>query len=293
MYLDESIKELEYEKGVLINLRYVILYLLIFASILFSSNWKFFYEISFEGLIDKLLKYRVIYLGEVHDKKEIHELQLKIIKALYQRDKRLVITMEMFQQPFQEYIDLYIEGEIDEKEMLEKTQYKKRWGISEELYRDIWKFAKRHGIKLYALNVPFELLKEVRSKGLENIKSVYLPPRIIFPDEEYRKFLIEQMKKHEGKFDEKRFIDIQTAWDNGMAYKILKLMVLYPDHRIVVIVGKGHLYKGYGIPFVLKRLYPKVRQAILYPVEDEKFYFLFSKDFSNEYSSTNSIRLPN
>ncbi|HID66296.1 MAG TPA: hypothetical protein EYP32_05650 [Aquificaceae bacterium] len=83
-------------------MRYVILYLLIFASILFSSNWKFFYEISFEGLIDKLLKYRVIYLGEVHDKKEIHELQLKIIKALYQRDKRLVITMEMFQQPFQE-----------------------------------------------------------------------------------------------------------------------------------------------------------------------------------------------
>ncbi|GAB6065543.1 hypothetical protein JCM9492_06350 [Aquifex pyrophilus] len=181
--------------------------------------------------------------------------------------------MEMFQQPFQEYLDAYTEGEISEREMLEKTEYKKRWGFDEELYRDIWRFANKYGIKLIALNIPSELLKEIREKGLENVRSVYLPPKIVYPPEEYKNFLLENMKRHSKKFNEKRFIDIQTAWDNGMAYKILKLLVLYPEHRIIVTVGKGHLYKGYGIPYVLKKLFG-VKQAVMYPLEDERFFLL-------------------
>ncbi len=182
--------------------------------------------------------------------------------------------MEMFQQPFQEYLDKYTEGEISENEMIKKTEYKKRWGFDEKLYRDIWRFAQRYGIKLIALNIPSELLKEIRKKGLERVRSVYLPPKIVYPPKEYKDFLLENLKKHSKRVNKKRFIDIQTAWDNGMAYKILKLLLLYPNHRIVVIVGKGHIYKGYGIPYVLKKLFPKVKQAVMYPVEDERFFLL-------------------
>jgi len=267
--------------------------ILLFVSLIFPSEWLFFKEVSFESLINELLNYQVIYLGETHDNKEIHELQLRIIEELYKRDKNLLIAMEAFQQPFQEALDLYVSGEISEEEMLQRTEYKKRWGFDPELYSPIWRFAAKNGIKVIALNIPEELRKEVREKGIKNVKSPLLPPKVIYPPEEYERFLRKSLREHEKNIDWKAFLEVQSAWDNGMAYKILKTLLLYPEHRVVVIVGKGHLYRGYGIPYVLKSLHPQVKQAILYPDEEERFYFLFSKDFSKEYSSKNSTKLPN
>jgi len=274
-------------------LRSITFSLLLIVLLAFPREWRFFTETPFERLVKKLLNYRVIYIGEIHTNEEIHEIQLRIIKELYEKDRRLVIAMEMFQQPFQEFLELYVEEDISEEDMLEGTEYDRRWVLNPELYAEIWRFAREKGIKIYAINVPTELLREIRKKGLENVKSVYLPDRIVYPPEEYREFLREKLKAHGENFDEKRFIDIQTAWDNGMAYRIMKLLLLHPDHRIVVIVGKGHLWKGYGIPYVLGKLMPGIRQAVLFPYPEERFYLLFSSDFSRENSSVNSIRLPN
>ncbi|NPB06002.1 MAG: hypothetical protein GXO03_00185 [Aquificae bacterium] len=266
---------------------------LLLAFLAFGSEWRFFKEVSFEEIVRELLKYRVVYLGEVHTDEEIHELQLKIIEALYKHDPKLIIAMEGFQQPFQEFLELYLDEEIDEEEMLKGTEYRKRWFPDEKLYAMLWRFAREKGVKVVALNVPTELLREIKKKGLKGVKSVYLPPEPVYPPEEYRKYLLEQMKLHGHKTDEKRFIDVQTAWDNGMAYRLYKLLLLYPEHRIVVIVGKGHLWRGYGIPYVLKKLMPEVKQAILYPCPEERFYLLFSSDFSKECSSASSKSPPN
>ncbi len=271
----------------------IFLCILLFFSLSFSSQWFFFKHIDFQDLIEDLLNYQVIYIGEVHTSKEIHDMQLKIIEELFKKEKKLIIAMEAFQQPFQEALDLYVEGEISEEEMIEKTEYKKRWRVDTKFYSPIWRFAEKHGIKILALNIPDELRKEIRKKGLEKVKSPLIPPRVIYPPQEYENFLRKSLERHNVEISWKRFLDIQTAWDNGMAYRLLKVLLLYPDHKIVVIVGKGHLYKGYGIPYVLQKLYPEVKQAILYPDEEERFYFLFSRDFSKEYSSANSIRLPN
>jgi len=274
-------------------LRSIVFSFLIILGISFSKEWKFFKETPFESIVDSLLNYRVIYIGEVHTDEEIHRIQAKIIEELYKRDKRLVIAMEMFQQPFQEFLELYVEEEISEEDMLEGTEYNRRWVLDPELYAEIWRFAREKGIKVHAINVPTELLREIRKKGLENIKSVYLPEKIVYPPKEYLEFLREKLKAHGENFDEKRFIDIQTAWDNGMAYRIMKLLLLYPEHRVVVIVGKGHVWKGYGIPYVLQKLMPGIKQAVLFPYPSERFYLLFSNDFSSESSSTNSIKPPN
>jgi len=273
-------------------LRSTVFSFLLLLSFLFPSEWKFFEEVSFSRLVKELLNYQVIYVGEVHDSEEIHEIQLKVLKSLHQRYKKVILAMEMFQQPYQEFLDKFVEGEIDEEEMLKGTKYKRTWGMKKELYQKLWNYAQKWGIRIIALNVPFKLLKEVREKGIEKVRSVYLPPRIVYPPKEYKEFLLGELKRHK-KGDEKSFLGVQTAWDNAMAYKILKTLLLYPDYKVIVIIGKGHLYKGYGVPYVLKKLYPNVKQAVLFPEEEYKFYFLFSMDFSKEYSSTNSIKLPN
>jgi len=61
---------------------------------------------------------RVIYLGETHDRKDVHEFQLKVLRELKKRGYSLLILMEAFQQPFQDALDEYVECEIEEEEML-------------------------------------------------------------------------------------------------------------------------------------------------------------------------------
>jgi len=116
-----------------------LLFILFFTHIALGKEFKIYYYplreyISFNKLIDILMKADVIYIGEIHSSEEIHKFQLKVIKAVYEREPYIAIAMEMFQAPFQKYLDQYIEGEIDEEKMLELTEYKKRWKFDPKLY---------------------------------------------------------------------------------------------------------------------------------------------------------------
>ncbi|MEZ0323551.1 MAG: ChaN family lipoprotein [Hydrogenothermaceae bacterium] len=180
----------------------------------------------------------IIIVGENHTDIYDHKKQLEVIKDLSKTEK-VIIAMEMFQQPFQQYLDDYINGELSEEKLIEKTEYKKRWGYNFEFYRDIIRFARENKIKIIALNIPTELLKDIRERGLENIKSPYLPEgKFDYLPSEIQ-FIKESLEEHKIK-NEKTFSDIQKAWDIGMAYKIVKIKKEYPDYKIIVLIGKGH-----------------------------------------------------
>lgn len=258
----------------------------------FSQSFFFFRASSYEEFISYAGQSRVIYLGETHDREDIHRFQLKVLKELLSKGHKLVILMEAFQQPFQEALDDYVNCEIEEDEMLRRTQYKKRWGFDKELYAPIWRFAKENYIKLFALNVPTELLREVRKEGIEKVVSRYLPGRLTPLREKHKEFLRKALGEHSKKINEDRFFNVQLTWDTGMAYKIAKTALAYPQHKLVVIVGSGHVWRGYGIPERVNSLLGELPQLVIYFEEDEA-YFLFSKDFSKESSSTNSSSEPN
>ena len=265
--------------------------LVLFPFLAFSADFFFFESSSFERLMEKAERARVIYLGETHDRKDVHEFQLRVIKELEGRGYPVVILMEAFQQPFQDALDEYVECEIGEGEMLRRTEYHRRWRFDVELYAPIWRFAKERGIKLLALNIPSELLGEVRKRGIGRVRSRYFPRRIMPFRERHRAFLLEAMGEHK-KAVKKTFFDIQLAWDTGMSYRVAKAVLAYPEAKLVVIVGSGHVWRGYGIPERVNFLVGELPQLVSY-VEDDEVYFLFSKDFSRESSSTNSRREPN
>ncbi len=236
--------------------------------------------------------YQVIFLPEEHTSKEDHIFQLKVIRLLNSKGYRLVVAMEMFQQPFQDVLDQYVSCQIGEEEMLARTEYKKRWGYDPALYRDIWRYAKEKGIRIVAINISSELLQRIRSEGLDRVRDESLPSPIIPNTDKERADLKDFLKMH-PKVDERRFFDVQNAWDNGMALAIARLLEKYPNHKIVVLVGNGHAqdYES-GIPRRLSILKPGIRMKIL-KREDFQRDLLFSTDFSKESSSASSIRDPN
>ncbi|MBX6423036.1 ChaN family lipoprotein [Thermosulfurimonas sp. F29] len=212
-----------------------------------------------QEIIRRIGLYRVILIGEEHDRYEHHLTQLEIIRTLYREGHRLAIGLEMFQQPFQKYLDLFIAGSINEKEFLKKTEYFKRWRFDWKLYRPIVLFARRNGIPLVALNVPSELTKKVAQSGLEglSLEEKASLPEMKLDNPSYRAYLFKIYQKHREfikrfpKFE--YFYEAQILWDEGMAEAAYRWLQAHPDYQLVILAGKGHIMYGFGIPSRLKR----------------------------------------
>ncbi len=159
-------------------------------------------------VMERVADKKIIYVGETHDQFSHHVMQLEIIKDLRRRGRKIAIGMEMFQRPFQEAIDDYIRGKIDEREFLKRTQYFKRWGFDYNLYRPILQFARAEKIPVVALNMRQETVDKVFRGGLDSLSEEEkdsLPSQMDFSDDSYKESLKEIFQEHKdfkkGHFD--------------------------------------------------------------------------------------------
>jgi uncharacterized iron-regulated protein len=161
--------------------------------------------------------------------------------------------MEMFQRPFQQALDEYIEGKTDEKGFLRSSEYFSRWGFDYHLYGDILRFAREEKIPVVALNIKREIVDKVSRNGIDSLteeEKRELPDGMDMADEEYRERLREVFETHEsaGSRDFANFYQSQIIWDEIMAQSIDEYLRKNPDRQMVVIAGSGHLAFKSGIP---------------------------------------------
>lgn len=211
------------------------------------------------GIIEKVSSRKIIYAGEVHDRFDHHRAQFEIIRGLHKKNGKIAIGMEMFQKPFQQALDDYIAGTIDEKEFLKKSEYFKRWNFDYNLYREILLYARAYKIPVVALNIRNELVSKVSKAGMLALTKEELgelPQDMDLSDNEYRQRLREFFQGHahntERNFD--FFFQAQVLWDEAMAHALDAFMRQNPDYQVVVIAGGGHMAYGSGIPRRAHRL---------------------------------------
>jgi len=213
-------------------------------------------NISFEDIINEIENKKVIFVGEHHDRLEHHLNQLKVIKSLQMRGKKVAIGMEMFQRKFQPFIDQYLNGKINLKTFLKKSEYKKRWGFDYNLYKPILDYAKKNHIPVIALNLEKELTKKISKNGLLTLskeEQKRVPQTIDISNKEYKDDLIKFFSSHQHmKKSKKKNLEYiyqsQILWDQTMAESINNYLKKHPDYQMVVIAGSGHLKMRYGIP---------------------------------------------
>ena len=210
-----------------------------------------------DAVAARLAGRQVVFVGESHNRYEHHLNQLEIIRRLHAVHPDLAIGMEFFQRPFQLYLDQYVAGTLDEKEMLKKTEYYRRWRFDYRLYRPILRYAREHGIPLLALNVPEELSRRVGAVGLSGLSAderARLPAEIDRSDSAYQARLRAVFNHHPaGGRDFERFVEAQLVWDEGMAETAAEYLRAHPGHHLVVLAGSGHIAYGSGIPQRLER----------------------------------------
>lgn len=208
----------------------------------------------------------VIYLGENHDSASIHQQQLAIITQLQHNDRtdyQLAIALEMFQRPFQGFLDRYLAGVISEQQLKEQSEYETRWGFDWEFYAPILRFAKEQHIPLIALNTPTEITRKVAESGIESLAGSdfrYIPPlgEIKLDNELYRQRLNEIYQQHVGdqagnSTDADNFFAAQVLWDETMAEAIAFYWHNHPQSQIATLVGQAHVMYDYAIPERVER----------------------------------------
>jgi uncharacterized iron-regulated protein len=194
---------------------------------------------------------RAIFIGEVHDHLEHHQNQLRIIQSLYAQNPDLAIGVEYLQQPFQRYLDDYIAGRIDEKEMLIKTEYFKRWQVDFRLLQPIFEFAREKHIPLLALNVADEVHNKVFKGGMKSLspeERAQTPDDIEPASAHYRPRLKAIFDSHPQGDNFENFVDGVVLWDSAMADTASRYLITHPHSRIVVLAGLVHVMYGDGIP---------------------------------------------
>lgn len=232
-------------------------------------------RLDMEALAARLAAQRVVYIGERHDRYDHHLNQLELIRRLHARQPLLAIGLEQFQQPFQPWLDGYIAGAVDERTLLEKAQYFRRWGYDYRLYRPILRYAREHRIPLLALNIPAEVSRKAARQGLEALtdaERIWVPEQIDRSDRDYEARLRAVFHRHPetaaGGF--RRFYDAQLLWDEAMAERAARFLRDNPGRSLVVLAGEGHLMHGSGIPRRLQRRLPVGGTIVLQQDADQE-----------------------
>jgi uncharacterized iron-regulated protein len=224
-------------------------------------------------LMDRLHQADIICLGETHDSDLCHRVQLLIIKGLFARDERLGVGMEMFQKPSRFILHHYLQGVATEQNLLEATQYKKRWGYNWLLYRPIVEFCKKNAIPIAALNAPTELTQRISKVGYDGLNKEEKKQLgdLDLKRKDHRDYWLERLAKLHGKSkvsaeQKERSYQVMAVWDDFMAATAAHFQKTHPLRRLVILAGSGHIERGFGIPLrTAERTGGKVLTVGIYP----------------------------
>ena len=224
-------------------------------------------EIGPADVARRLRNTRILLIGELHTSKESHRVQRQVIDALHRAGRRVIIGLEMFPYTAQGPLDRWSRGAAEgptpmsEEAFIKESAWYLHWGYNFGYYRDIFLFARDHGLRMVGVNAPREVISAVRKKGLRNLapdEARQLPADIDTDNAEhltlFKAFLGGGDVTHGGAGGTneqtwKGMLAAQTAWDATMAFHAVKAWREAKDEQaiVVVLVGSGHVAYGLGI----------------------------------------------
>lgn len=214
--------------------------------------------ISFDRMIAELKGIRIIYVGETHDSLPMHDVEFKVLEALYAQDRDLGVGLEMLPVACQKTLNRWSLGLLTKEEFIREVGWYVHWNFNFGFYEKIFDFAREHRLPVYALNAPREVITKIRMRGWDALtaeEKAYFPGAPDLTNQDHRALiravfetadLPPQMK---GAGLDMVFDDLyrsQSAWDVVMAANTLRGAEM-EGRRMVVFAGSGHLLYNLGI----------------------------------------------
>jgi uncharacterized iron-regulated protein len=230
-------------------------------------------------IASRLRDTRLLLIGESHTTMDFHRVQLRVIRALHEAGRKVMIGLEMFPYTEQKALDNWRDGLLTEAGFLTLARWYEFWGYHWGYYRDIFVYARDNRIPMYGVNTPREVVTAVRQKGIANVPEKdrqYLPPKIDVDSADHLAFFqasFDEDNAMHGGMPEAMLKSMQAAqatWDASMGYNSVRVLKDAPaDSIMVVLVGSGHVAYGVGIERQAKQWFDgKITTLIPVPVLD-------------------------
>jgi uncharacterized iron-regulated protein len=221
-------------------------------------------------LISQAKRSDLVLVGEAHDDKAHHEMQLTLIRALCTPQSPFVIGLEMFQADSQPELDNWTAGKLSETDF--QKIYARNWSLDWALYRDIFLYARDNQIPMVALNISKELVAKVSRSGFASLtpeESRYLPEGATCdlnnPHTAFLKSSFQEVFKHASNGRNFTFFcEAQTLRNSGMAMNIARYVKKHPGRKIVALAGIWHAVKN-AIPDQLERSESALTNTVILP----------------------------
>jgi uncharacterized iron-regulated protein len=209
-------------------------------------------------LPSRLAGVRLLLVGESHTDSGFHQAQLRVIQELQRSGREILIGLEMYPETEQSWLDAWSDGSLTEEGFLRLSHWYKNWGYNWGYYRDIFLFARDHGLRMFALNAPRAVVSAVGRKGLAGLTAderEHIAPRIDTASEEhrtlFRAFFADGDGAHSGMPPEAldKMFAAQCTWDATMGHNAVEALKHHggAGALMVVLVGSGHVAYGLGI----------------------------------------------
>jgi aminopeptidase N len=212
--------------------------------------------VPFAKMIQEMKPARIIYVGETHNSLPIHDLQARIVEALYEQDRHLCIGLEMFPVTVQDVLTKWSLGVLSEEEFIREAQWYVNWNFNFAYYRRVFLFAKENRIPIVALNAPREIITKIRMSGWDTLRDdeKAIVPKLDLAHPEHRQLIraifegMEIPHQMRGAGLDMMFEGLyraQSAWDHVMGTNAAK-GVAREQKKMVVLVGSGHVIYNLG-----------------------------------------------
>ena len=238
--------------------------------------------VSLAELADGLLAYDVVFYGESHAHSGVHLQQMKLLRALYERDAHWVLSFEQFERDVQSVVDDYLAGRIGETALIDKGR---AWNNYTTSYRPLLLFAKQHHLPVIAAEAPRWTIACVGQWGT-GILAQFTPLERswvaadlhVTPGayrDEFMQFLGGSAAHGgggpattpEAAARAERSFAAQATRDDTMAESIERALRTHPGYKLLHLTGSFHSEGFLGTVERLRLRDPTLKIAVIDPVE--------------------------
>lgn len=231
-------------------------------------------------LAERLADTRILFIGEDHTDMDFHRVQVRVLEELHRNGREVMVGLEMFPYTRQQILDEWGEGELSEDEFIESSDWYENWGYRWDYYRRIFLFARDNGIPMFAVNIPRDHVRAVRTEGFEGLsaeQAAHMPEVVNTDSDEHRQLFRAYFEDDDAvhvTISEEQWEGMfraQCTWDAAMGFNARMALERHggEDAIMVVLIGAGRATYGLGAERQIKDAFDgRIRSLVPVPIRD-------------------------
>ncbi len=213
----------------------------------------------------------VVFLGEQHDDAVAHFLQAEIFRKVAERfagDRKVALSLEMFERDVQVVLDEYLKGLITEKKF---TDDSRPWSNYKTDYRLLVELAKEKQFPVIAANAPRRYVNMVSRGGKATLEKLSPAAKLWLAELPYpaasaayaAKFKALMGGSPESNMGLGNILDSQSLWDATMAHSIAEFLKSNKTALVIQLNGSFHSENRLGTVEQLLKYQPTAKITVV------------------------------